>query len=130
MTGKVSILSVGDGDLTLSFDKSNPMEVIRAARVVKDMLKRGYALLVEVEVDGVKKYQRVREFDESTCSYVIADFDPSPDPQPEPKPRQPHVEKEKPQAVRQAAPPVKGKRGKRIAADTANVVAVGRVAGG
>jgi hypothetical protein len=77
MTGEVSILSVGHGDTKLSFDKSNPAEAIRAARIVKDMLRRGYALLIEIPGTGSPTaWQRVYEFREDTCEYVIADFDP------------------------------------------------------
>jgi len=71
-TGTVGILNVGDGDTKLSFDKSNPAERIRAARIVSDMLRRGYALLIEVN----GKYVRAQEFNEDVCEYVIADFDP------------------------------------------------------
>lgn len=70
--GTVGILNVGDGDTKLSFDKNNPAERIRAARIVADMLRRGYALLIEV--DG--KFVRATEFKEDVCEYIIADFDP------------------------------------------------------
>lgn len=73
--GSVGILSVGAGDTTLSFDKSNPAERIRAGRIVRDMLRRGYALLIEVERNGVKAFERALDFDENVCQYVIADFD-------------------------------------------------------
>lgn len=76
MSGSIGILNVGAGDTKLSFDKSNPAERIRAARIVTDMLRRGYALLVEVEQDGKKVFRRATAFDENTCEYVIADFDP------------------------------------------------------
>lgn len=77
MSGQVGILNVGAGDTKLTFDKSNPAECIRAARIVKDMLRRGYALLVETEgPEGRKLYRRVHEFDEATHEYIIADFDP------------------------------------------------------
>lgn len=72
-TGTVGILNVGAGDTKLSFDKSNPAERIRAARIVTDMIKRGYVLLVDV---GKGKCQRVKRFDEKKCEYIIADFDP------------------------------------------------------
>lgn len=75
-TGTVGILNVGAGDTKLSFDPANPAERIRAARIVRDMLRRGYALLVEVERDGVKRFERALDFDEAVCEYVIADFDP------------------------------------------------------
>jgi hypothetical protein len=74
--GQVGILNVGVGDTKLSFDPNNPAERIRAARIVKDMIRRGYALLIEVEVDGVKKFTRAIDFDENHCEYIIADFDP------------------------------------------------------
>lgn len=83
MTGTVNILNVGEGDIKLSFDKANPAEVIRASRIVTDMLKRGYALLVAVPPapgndDGGKPvYIRAHGFDQNTNEYIIADFDPS-----------------------------------------------------
>lgn len=74
--GSIAILNVGAGDTRLSFDKANPAEAIRAARIVKDMLRRGYALLVEVERDGQKAFERALDFREDTAEYIIADFDP------------------------------------------------------
>ena len=71
--GTVSILSVGTGDTKLTFDKTNPAETIRAARIVKDMLRRGYALMVEWEEGGAKKYRRATGFDETVNEYIIAD---------------------------------------------------------
>ena len=76
MTGTVGILNVGAGDIKLSFDPSNPAERIRAARIVKDMLRRGYAILVEVTRKGKTAYQRAYDFDETKCEYIIADLDP------------------------------------------------------
>ena len=76
MNGTIGVLNVGAGDTKLTFDKNNPAECIRSARIVEDMLRRGYALLVEVERDCVKAYERVREFRADTCEYIIADFDP------------------------------------------------------
>jgi hypothetical protein len=75
-TGSVSILNVGAGDIELSFNRDNPAECIRAARIVKDMLRRGYALLIEVERDGVRKFERALDFDDTQYKYIIADFDP------------------------------------------------------
>lgn len=72
MRGEVGILNVGAGDTKLVFDKNNPQECVRAARIVRDMLRRGYALLVEV--DG--RMVRATDFREDSCEYVIADFDP------------------------------------------------------
>jgi hypothetical protein len=76
--GTVGVLNVGAGDTKLSFDPTNPAERIRAARIVKDMIRRGYALLIEVEksAQGEPVYQRATDFDENTCEYIIADFDP------------------------------------------------------
>ncbi len=76
--GDVRVLNVGAGDIKLLFDKSNPAERIRAARIVTDMLRRGFALLVEVGRgdDGRPIYQRAHAFDEEKCEYIIADYDP------------------------------------------------------
>lgn len=72
--GQIGILNVGAGDTKLTFDKNNPAECIRSARIIKDMLRRGYALLIEVaDNKGNKSYTRVHEFREDTCEYIIAD---------------------------------------------------------
>ncbi len=77
MTGQVGILNVGAGDIKLSFDKNNMAERIRAARIVTEMLRRGYALLIEYEEGGVKKHRRATGFDGNTCEYIIVDYDPT-----------------------------------------------------
>ncbi len=75
--GEIGILNIGAGDTKIVFDKNNPADLIRSARIVRDMLRRGYALLVEVvDPDGTKRYTRVHDFIEDTCEYVIADLDP------------------------------------------------------
>lgn len=81
MLGTVGILSVGAGDTKLSFDPNNPQDRIRAARIVKDMLRRGYSLLVAMPGnEGAEpKYRRAYDFDENTFEYIIADFDPTPE---------------------------------------------------
>lgn len=76
MSGTVGILNVGAGDIELRFDKTNPAETLRAGRIVKDMLRRGYALLVEVEREDGKRFERALDFNENSGCYIIADFDP------------------------------------------------------
>lgn len=71
--GKLSCLSVNDGDIEISFDTEDCAEAIRAKRIITDMLKRGYALLIKM-ADG--RYVRAHEFDEKQGVYVIADYDP------------------------------------------------------
>lgn len=160
MTGTVGILNVGAGDTKLTFDKGNPTEMIRAARIVTDMLKRGYALLIEVE-PGI--FQRAHRFDEAKCEYIIADFDPTAtEPTtdvdvsrlstarrtglddgpmlPKPKVELPGNDHEQTQgqeeAIEQGPPEVKPKRGRprknerAIPASSTRAVAVARTAGG
>lgn len=76
MLGTIGVLNVGAGDTKLVFDKDNPADCIRAARIVRDMLRRGYALLIEVEEGGKKTTKRVLDFKEDSFEYIIADFDP------------------------------------------------------
>ena len=76
MKGEIGVLNVGAGDTKLSFDPKNPADCIRAARIVKDMIRRGYALLIEIEENGEKINRRVHDFDETKFEYIIADFDP------------------------------------------------------
>lgn len=139
MSGIVGILSVGAGDTKLVFDKDNPADCIRAARIVKDMLRRGYALLVEVERDGKKAFQRVHNFREDTFEYIIADFDPLVAQEADKQEAEREQEIETPaveasEASPEAAPPPR-KRGRppktrSIDATSARAVAVPRSAGG
>jgi hypothetical protein len=114
MSGEVGILNVGAGDTTLSFDPKNPVERERAKKIVVDMLRRGYALLVQV---GTKKgepvYQRAKAFDPKTCEYVIAG---GPD--------------EAIDIGTEYKPPAKRGRPARIKAEATRAVSVGRTAGG
>jgi hypothetical protein len=73
LMGTLEILNVGAGDVKISYDRNDAAEAIRARRIVTDMLRRGYALLVEMP-DG--KMQRVLEFDEQHGEYIVADLDP------------------------------------------------------
>lgn len=131
--GEVGILNVGAGDTKLSFDPKNPAERIRAARIVKDMLRRGYALMVEVKRKGKKAYERVLEFREDTCEYIIADYDPLED-----ETRGEEVERTARAAHSPTAPdapagkaPNGRRRGRRaVDAGSAPAVAVARSAGG
>ena len=74
--GTMGVLNVGAGDTKLTFDKNNPMERARSARIVADMLKRGYVLFIETgqNAAGNPAYQRVLEFKEDVCEYIIADL--------------------------------------------------------
>lgn len=128
--GEVGILNVGAGDTKLSFDKNNPAERIRAARIVTDMLRRGYALMVEVKRRGKVTHERVLEFREDTCEYLIADFDPiqaaAADEQEEPSVT---LDEDAPDGSQDAG--AKGRKGRRaLKADKSRVVAVARSAGG
>lgn len=131
--GEVGILSVGAGDTKLSFDKSNPAERIRAARIVKDMLRRGYALLVEVDDGkGGKVFRRAKDFDEDVCEYIIADFDPVEAAEHDAQESESaEVEgKSKATEVSQGPPPAKRARTKRVDAESTRSVAVARTSGG
>ena len=69
--GEVAILNVGAGDTKLSFDPSNPTEARRAAKIVKDMIRRGFAVLIEVGSDERGPlYRRAHDFDEATAEYI------------------------------------------------------------
>jgi len=133
--GSVGILSVGAGDIKISFDKSNPAERIRAARVVAGMIRQGYALLVEAgtDGDGKKIYRRALGFDEDACEYIIADFDPligadiKEDTNAEDGQAQARVEEG---TAAPAAAPGKRVGKRRVAAEKTSAVAVGRTAGG
>lgn len=113
--GEIGILNVGAGDTKLSFDKAKPAEVKRARAVVTDMLRRGFAILVEVgEKDGKPLYQRAESFDPKTDEYIIVGA-PEDD-----------AEIQKPPAKRTKGRPPR----RRVAAADTRAVAVARSAGG
>lgn len=129
--GTLGILSVGAGDTKLSFDPSRPAEVARAAAAVRDMLARGYAILVQVgERDGRPLYQRAIDFDPQTAEYIIVGT-PEPDAAATPSTAAAPVA---PATVIAPAPQPKKRRGRppkmRLPAATTAAVAVARSAGG
>lgn len=126
MTGEVAILNVGEGDTKLTFDPTNPAEVERSARIVKDMLRRGFVLLIEVgHNEKGPIYQRAHDFDEATAEYIIAGIA---------EPQEDHEEAEDeaaPSRPRKSAPPRPRKaERRRVPAASANAVSVSRTAGG
>lgn len=69
--GTMNVLSVGRGDMKINFNSDNPEEVEQAKSMVRDMLRSGYMIFVEVEEDGKKVTKKVHDFDEKHCEYVI-----------------------------------------------------------
>lgn len=124
--GQVGILNVGAGDTKLVFNRDDPAECIRAARIVRDMIRRGYALLVDTgeKKDGRPVYQRAKDFIEGTCEYIIADFDSSVG--------ESHEEAESSAEAPAGSATTNGRktRHRKIHAADTNVVAVSRTAGG
>ena len=112
--GELGILNVGAGDTKLTFDPSKPAEVKRAAAAVTDMLRRGFAIFVEVgQDDRGPLYRRAQSFDPETCEYLIVGAP------------------EEAMAI-SPAPRARGKRKatKRVPARETRAVAVARSAGG
>ena len=74
----LSILNVGEGDTGVTFDKDKPGELERARRVVMDMLKLGYAIVVEIAgrktKDGKPVYRRATKFDPKRDEYIVRDL--------------------------------------------------------
>lgn len=69
MTGSLSVLNVGAGDIEVRFNKHQPEEVARAITMLKDMQARGYAILVKQD-DG--SYVRAAAIDETHALYIIS----------------------------------------------------------
>jgi hypothetical protein len=126
--GTVGILNVGTGDTKIVFDADNPQDMIRATRIVKDMLRRGYALLVDTGkkgADGKPVLTRAYDFDESKCEYIIADLDPIAQ---EPT-NEPSAAPSDGAGSAQSRSPKHAPR-KRVPASSVDVTAVARSAGG
>jgi hypothetical protein len=123
MVGSVGILNVGAGDTKLTFDPSKPEEVKRSARIVEDMLKRGFVLLIEVGSDDKGPlFRRAAAFDPDTAEYIIAGDPPA-------GLEVPNV-KEPASAPRQARKGKAASARRRVPAASTNAVAVARTAGG
>lgn len=73
-TGELRVLNVGHGDLRFTFNKDNAIELEKARRCITDMLRRGYALFIEVDGEnGQKKTVIVKSFDPERECYIIGD---------------------------------------------------------
>lgn len=123
MIGEVAILNVAAGDTKLTFDPSKPDEVKRSAGIVRDMIRRGFVLLIEVGADEKGPiYRRALDFDESASEYIIAG-----DATAIPKEPRSSVKPAVPPRPRQQATP-KGRA--RVPASATKAVAISRTAGG
>jgi hypothetical protein len=127
MDGEVGILNVGAGDVKLNFNSKDPAEVIRAGRIVSDMLRRGYALLV-IDKNGTAR--RAVAFDDKTEEYLIADYDPTPQGLIANERQGGTKDEESPAKEEQASPPAKRNGRRRVKAKSVRAVAVARTAGG
>lgn len=76
--GQVSVLNVGAGDISVTFNSLDEAEGRKAVRMLTDMVRRGYAVCLQLP-DGT--YQRVTEVDAAHGRYVvqIPEADPLPD---------------------------------------------------
>lgn len=69
MGGILDVLNTGGGHISVSFDRASAVERDRARRMVLDMLRRGYAIFVEVAGELVP----VRDFDPDRGLYYVTD---------------------------------------------------------
>lgn len=116
MTGMVGILNVGAGDTKITFDPKKPDEMKHATRVVTDMIRLGYAVMVPVGIQGGEPvYRRAKAFDAATCEYIVMGVPEEDD-------------------AAAAAPPKPAKRSaatpRRYRADRVEAVSISRSAGG
>lgn len=65
--GSLCILNITEGDIKISFDKDNPEEVEHARKVIDDMLKRGYTILVQ----WGEGWRRAKTFIPTRDTYVV-----------------------------------------------------------
>jgi len=75
--GCLEILNVQGGEVKISFDTKDAPEAIRARRVISEMIRSGFVLLVEVERNKEKRFERALSFDEAKGEYIVADFVPT-----------------------------------------------------
>lgn len=119
MTGELSVLNVGAGDIKVVFNQADRGEAAKAIRMLNDMQARGYAILIELP-DG--SYTRAERIDATRGRYVITlPEDVSEPPEAEPVPKK-----------RGKKSVVKGRKGRKVSVPIAKSRAVGvaRSAGG
>lgn len=68
MTGSLSVLNVGAGDIEVVFNQHDTGEREKALKMLADMQARGYAILVRLD-DG--SYVRAKEIDHSRGRYIV-----------------------------------------------------------
>lgn len=66
--GELSVLNVGAGDIVVTFNRNDAGETAKALRMLRDMQRQGYAILVQLE-DG--EYTRVVDVDATRGRYII-----------------------------------------------------------
>lgn len=117
----LSILNVGEGDTRLTFDRDKPDEIARTRRIITDMLKLGYAILVRIgeTAAGKPKYRRAVGFDAKSDEYLVMDV---------PAPLATGLDDGVP--LRESVTTRRRGRPHRIKADGTKAVAVARSAGG
>jgi hypothetical protein len=67
--GVLEVLSVGKGDLKLTWDDT-PDDVEKARSVIEEMLRKGYSIFVETDVGPA----RVKRFSPTRMTYVITEL--------------------------------------------------------
>lgn len=124
MTATLAIPSVGEGHIEVKFDNKDVAETLRAERIVEDMLKRGYIIIVET---APGEWERATSFDPKTNCYVLADG-PS-DQERDYDANSPTSTGLKSETTTKSKAKAKG-RSRRVPAKSANAVGVSKTAGG
>ena len=68
MSGELTVLNVGAGDIAITFNQHDPAERAKAIAMLTDMQQRGYAILILLE-DGT--YARATSIDAKRGRYLI-----------------------------------------------------------
>lgn len=67
----LDVLNAAEGHLNIKFDKDSPEETAKAQKIIGDMLKRGYAIFIDV---GDGELKRVKHFKKDIDSYVVEEI--------------------------------------------------------
>lgn len=68
----IRVLNVGEGDLNIKFDKTNAQERANAKKIVTDLLRQGFAIMVQAgEGEKGPLFRRVKAFDADTNEYIV-----------------------------------------------------------
>lgn len=114
-TPGLDVLNCGAGHIEIDFTKDDPNSVTEAKKIIQDMIKRGYTVVIETED---RQTRRVEAFDPEHSHYIVSAGPTVIEPADEPA------------GAEAATPPKKKPKKEKVPMTKARATGIGRTAGG